>query len=246
MAWLVSKAMKCTSLCLVRGPAGDRDIVVLGQILKEGGRFRHKRQICDDRWIQVVFLWVLVVFFGAPCEVWPCMFGFPFRNLSFHLLMAQITNFGAFYFCRGRKERKEPMHIWHLIIHTLHVWMFLNEEWNHPTIEMEASTSTCFLGFSSSHTMIPWGQQLWCLCIGNHSAFTSCASLAAGANLQVCGWQVTCYPCPQETHVISINLEAYETTKHSQHRIGLSYRKLNQWLLVGGLLAWNPCMPWSK
>lgn len=47
---------------------------------------------------------------------------------------------------------------------------------------------------------------------------------------------------------ISMNLEAYETPHTHNTRLvwAISYQKSNQWLLVGRLLVWNPCMPWWK
>ena len=58
---------------------------------------------------------VCVFFFGAPWEVWRCMFGFPFRNLSFHFLMGQKTNFGVFFSLAWTQKNQQslPMHIRH-------------------------------------------------------------------------------------------------------------------------------------
>lgn len=61
---------------------------------------------------------VCVFFFGAPWEVWRCMFGFPFRNLSFHFLMGQKTNFGVFFPWRERKESTEPAYAYKALDYT--------------------------------------------------------------------------------------------------------------------------------
>ena len=144
------------------------------------------------------------------------------------------------------------MHIRHLIIPTLHLWIVLSlRKFRGPSNDwkLEASTSTCFQYPVAIHYKTPrhrwvwppWGQQLWYLCIGNHSTFTSCACLAAGASLRVDSGDMV-------SMSISMNLEAYETPHAHNTRLvwAISYQKSNQWLLVGGLLVWNPCMPWWK
>ena len=75
MAWLVSKAMKCTSLCLVKGSCTwQRYRCTWSDSEWRRKIYRHKRQTCDDRWVQVVFfVCVCVFFFGAPWEVWRCI-----------------------------------------------------------------------------------------------------------------------------------------------------------------------------
>ena len=110
---LLSKAMKCTSLCLVKGSCTwQRHRCTWSDSEWRRKIYRHKRQTCDDRWVQVVFLCVCVCFFGAPWEVWRCMFGFPFRNLSFHFWWGRKLML-VFFFSPGvnaKNQQSLPMH----------------------------------------------------------------------------------------------------------------------------------------